>query len=107
MTIRFAPARNRPSFMSVLTRGSWSQARLPANDNGVPPAAEREMLVDALRHFAGHGLGAALRARENALAAHHAGDAAGFAQWRSICEMLDRRMAARLPAISGRDALSS
>lgn len=63
-----------------------------ANDSD-DGAGREEVLHDALRHFAAHGLGAAERAHRNATSAFFAGDSAGYRRWMAICRMLDRRLA--------------
>jgi len=79
----------------------WPALTRAANDNAslrtVPArtaAAFDPLLVDALRHFATHGLGAvdaALNEAEQALAA---GDGAAQAHWLAITQLFDRRRAA-------------
>ena len=94
MTIRFAaavPASVHPLVKPFL-RGSLGN---PANDNGAGVAPDA-MVIEALRHFAEHGLAAARHARSKARAAHAARDDAGYAYWLKVCRQLDRRMAATL-----------
>ena len=62
------------------------------------------VVIEALRHFARHGLCAAQRARDNAVAAHRSGDLAGYDWWLCVCRTLDRRMA---DALVNRTALHS
>ena len=94
MTIRFAaPPRAWAPRLNPHEIGT--ACRLPANDNGAERASDA-MLHAALRHFAEHGLAAALRARKQAEAAHAAGDRQGYQWWLEICRALDRRMASEL-----------
>lgn len=98
MTIRLAPA-TQGSHAAV---SRWVHALLPArpaNDNGCAQGDER-MLWEALRHFADHGLHAALEAAESAQAALDAGDEEGFEWWLSICRMLDRPLGDRLARVA-------
>lgn len=93
MTIRFAKAT--PGYSAVIARRVCLLAPIsPANDNGV--AGDERMMWEALRHFADHGLHAALEAAETAEAALESGDQDGFEWWLSICRMLDRPMGDRL-----------
>lgn len=102
MTIRFAAARPGPS--AVLSRNACAAVPLfPANDNG-PAVVSDPVVIEALRHFARHGLCAAQRARDNAVAAHRSGDLAGYDWWLCVCRTLDRRMA---DALVNRTALHS
>ncbi|HKT84522.1 MAG TPA: hypothetical protein VJQ77_00390 [Novosphingobium sp.] len=67
-------------------------------------ANDERVLVEALRHFARHGISAAIHARANAEAAHAADDGEAYDWWISICRQLDRRMAdafARRMAVRG------
>lgn len=118
MTIRFAPAWGGKS--PAIMRALCPSAPLGAvNDNGrdalsdraarrviaaysTPPgqtrlrakaANDQQLLVEALRHFARHGLSAASHARANAQAARAARDEDACQWWISICRQLDRRMA--------------
>ena len=95
---------HRPAAM-IRTSGAGQAPRKvrAANDN--PRRTDEAMLGSALRHFARHGLRAAVVARTNAEAAHAAGDRAGCDHWLVICATLDRRMAIALAARIGRDAL--
>lgn len=94
MTIRFATATTGHS--SVIARTlQMSVPACPVNDNGDAAggsAGDERMLWEALRHFARHGLHAALEAAESAEAALEAGDTEGFEWWLSICRKLDRKM---------------
>ena len=110
MTIRFAAAWGGRS--PAIVRALCPSAPLSAaNDNrhenlrrvvaaytapSVPPqpaANDERLLTEALRHFARHGISAAVRARANAEAARAADDDEACQWWISICRQLDRRMA--------------
>ena len=97
MTLHFAAARSsvRSPVARALARRSISRA---ANDNGDPAenGGNDQMLHAALRHFAEHGLGAALEARKQAEKAFFAGDRATYNWWIGICRTLDRRLAEEL-----------
>jgi hypothetical protein len=95
MTIRFATAR--PIAAPVhLTRGALGRiAARAANDNG-DLARQDQVVRDALRHFAEHGLNAAADAGQRARAAHRGGDRAKLRHWLQICAALDPRRAAGL-----------
>ena len=61
---------------------------------GQPQAAnDQRLLIEALRHFARHGISAAAQARANAEAARAVADDEACQWWISICRQLDRRMA--------------
>ncbi|KHK93137.1 hypothetical protein [Novosphingobium malaysiense] len=77
---------NRPS---TPLRRSNRPAR-PANSNC---DGHDQVLAEALRHFARHGLGAAVKACEEAEQADACGDSDSREQWLSICRHFDRRMA--------------
>ena len=96
MTLRFAapPEALAPRLSPRRIR---EVCGLPANDNGGARPSDA-MLHAALRHFAEHGLAAALRARKQAEAAFFAGDRQGYQWWLEICRALDRRMASELRA---------
>lgn len=69
-----------------------------ANDNPHPNSGNRQrafdpLLIDALRHFARHGLDAAPRARSAAQAALAGGSQTGFDHWVAITGMFDPRLA--------------
>jgi hypothetical protein len=88
MTIRFATA-NRGS--AIIARSFHAPAKLcPANDNR--EIGDDRVLWAALRHFARHGLAAAMKAADSAQAALEAGDQDGFKWWLAICRTLDRRI---------------
>lgn len=94
MTIRYSAAL--PSVRNYAPKGV---GRLPvvraANDN--PRDVRNDpVLRAALRHFAGHGLGAAADARHRALTAARNGDQDGYSWWLGVCAKLDRRMAGSL-----------
>lgn len=67
-----------------------------ANDNGQIGTHDSKVLDASLRYFAKHGLSAAAEAHKQAEACFHAGDAAEYSWWLSICRMLDQRMATKL-----------
>jgi len=101
MSIRFSAARSEtnPAIMRVLCPVAPLDA---ANDNLRDrrrrpdwPAArvDPSNLPDALKHFARHGLSAALQARLKAEAARAEGDEVACARWLGICRQFDRRMA--------------
>lgn len=105
MTIRFTAACRE--IQGPLTRFLQVSVYLtPANDNPAErkpllrtvssPSAKVEnaaTLAKALMHFARYGLSAAAHARNNAQAAHAAGDCSQSNHWLEICGQLDRRMA--------------
>jgi len=95
MSVYFAAARrvDRSPVARALSRRAVPGS---ANDNGPGLLAADGDIAAALRHFAGHGLGAASNARCEAERALALGDHAGFRHWRAICRALDRRMAASL-----------
>jgi len=70
-----------------------------ANDNphtssgGKRQSAFDPLLIDALHHFARHGLDAAPRARSAAQAALAVGSQAGFEHWVAITGLFDPRLA--------------
>lgn len=100
MTIRLATASTGTN--SVIARALCSPvAFCPANDNG---GGDDHMLWEALRHFAEHGLHAALQAADAAQAALVAGDQEGFEWWLSICRKLDRKMGERLASLAAANA---
>ena len=97
MSIRFAPAagslHHLSAFVTAGRRTSGLRPR-PANDNAADrPAAFDPLLVDALRHFARHGLAAAPRAHRAATAALAAGEPAAFEHWIAITRCFDPRLA--------------
>ncbi len=98
MTVHFAAARStaRSPVARALARRAAGRA---ANDNGTADlltASNDQLLHDALRHFAQHGLGSARAARKQAEAAMQAGDNQGYEWWLGICGTLDKRMADQL-----------
>ncbi|MCT2559104.1 hypothetical protein N0B51_08930 [Tsuneonella sp. YG55] len=94
MPLRFAPARTitRSPIARALARRAVERA---ANDNGDLGPADDAMLYGALRHFATHGLGAALAAATEAERALAAGDRQAHDWWLGICRTFDRRLADR------------
>jgi hypothetical protein len=64
-----------------------------ANDNGAGKSTDPAIVEAALRHFAGHGLGAAGAARHKAEQAFFANNQPEYRWWLEICRQLDRRMA--------------
>lgn len=94
MTIRLATATTGSGSV-IARRLSSAVLQFPANDNA-EGAGDDRMLWAALRHFAAHGLHAAMQAADSAEAALEAGDDEGFAWWLSICRMLDRPLGERL-----------
>jgi hypothetical protein len=94
MSLRFAApslaplARLTPDAVEAAMRGC-------ANDNASEQPSDA-LLHAALRHFAAHGLAAAQHARQQAEAAHAAGDRATYEWWVEICRALDRRLARQL-----------
>lgn len=101
MPLHFAAARStaHSPVARALARKAHSRA---ANDNGDPAqmAAARSSFDNtmraALRHFAEHGLGAALAARQQAEQAHFTGDRESYRWWLGVCRTLDRRLADQL-----------
>ena len=101
MTIHFAAARStaRSPIARALARRALGRA---ANDNGgrkADPANDPAcdaLFHAALRHFAAHGLGAAMAARAEAERALAADDRQGYDWWLGICRTLDRRLAAQV-----------
>jgi hypothetical protein len=103
MSVRFASANHplRRLGWRAAGRGLIAPALARAsNDNGdalpvgTPRAAPFEpMLIEALRHFAVHGLASAEAALDEAEAASLAGDAQARAHWLAITSMFDRRRA--------------
>lgn len=91
MSIRLAAGQALAPLQSsaALTR---RMRRIFANDNGGATEAD-DMLHAALHHFGRHGLAAAKMALQEAATADAKGDAVAADYWRSICEMLDRRLA--------------
>jgi len=68
--------------------------RLTRNNRKRPDLSmDGQILTDALRHFAVHGLSAASSARSHAITAQSMGDEASRDHWLEICRKLDRRMA--------------
>lgn len=94
MPLRFSPARTITGspIARALARRSLARA---ANDNGDPGVKDDAVLHAALRHFAAHGLGAAMTALREAQRAEADGDLQANAWWMGICRTLDRRLADR------------
>lgn len=82
------PATRRQTRRMALARTA------PAGEAALQPADLDAALAAALMHFARHGLSAATLARDEALAAHAAGDESAEIRWLEICRRLDSRMAA-------------
>ncbi len=105
MTVHFAAARctTRSPIARALARRATGHA---ANDNGdrAQPTNDK-MLHAALRHFANHGLGAALEARKLAEAAFEEGDLRAYEWWLGVCRTLDARLAAQLHRATQNNAL--
>lgn len=95
MPIRFATARPLIAPVHLTRRALGRIAARAANDN--PDSGQQdEVLRDALRHLAKHGLSAAEDAARRAQAAHDRGDAIGLRHWLRICAALDPRRAAAM-----------
>jgi hypothetical protein len=102
MSIRLAPAHDpaRLAGRKADGRGLVTRVRvMAANDNGEAagasaPGAFEPVLVEALRHFARHGLDAARVAHAEAARAAGEGNAPVADQWIAITGMFDRRLAA-------------
>lgn len=94
MTIRFASA-NPAAGAFVTSAHGTALIKRAANDNARVRSHGQhdDLLRDALKHFARHGLRAAEVARQNAEQAFFAADRATYHHWLEICRMLDRRMA--------------
>ena len=98
MSIRFAPARGSrhdlcAHVLNPRQAAQWRQHA--ANDNPFAAGAARfdPLLVDALQHFARHGLNAAPRAQVAASGALAAGHHAEFDHWLAITRLFDARLA--------------
>lgn len=101
MPIRLAPAHDhaRIAGRQAAGRGLVTRVRvLAANDNAgeqvALPGAFDPVLVEALRHFARHGLDSARIAHAEAARSAREGNQPGAAQWIAITRMFDRRLAA-------------
>ena len=104
MSIRLAPACNpaRSAGRNAGASGLLNRVRvMAANDDHAVPGTQGAdgtafdpVLVDALRHFARHGLDAARVAHAEAERERLAGNGAGAAHWVAITGMFDRRLAA-------------
>lgn len=105
MSVRFASANHpaRRLGWRAAGRGLIAPALARAvNDNGLVAGDSAEgaahfdpLLVDALRHFAVHGLASANAAMDEAHEARARGDASEQDHWLAITRMFDRRLAAR------------
>ena len=103
MSVRFASANHplRRLGWRAAGRGLVAPALARAgNDNGdalsgadVRAAPFEPVLIEALRHFAVHGLASAEAALGEADAASVAGDAQNRTHWLAIASMFDRRRA--------------
>jgi hypothetical protein len=100
MTIHLATARTAALRWLIPVATDLLVARA-ANDNAEPGIRD-DVLRDALKHFARHGLGAAEQARHEAERAFFAGDRKAYQHWLAICRTLDRRMAAAVQFRTGR-----
>ncbi len=105
MSVRFASANHPARRLGWRAAGRGLIAPLlarAANDNFRPGSALAPaglafdpLLIDALQHFAVHGLAAAEVAVDQAAEARTRGDANGQDHWLAITQMFDRRLAAR------------
>lgn len=107
MSVRFAStnhpgrrlgwrAAGRGLIAPVLARAANDNAALRAIGNDAAIAGRFDpLLVDALRHFAVHGLACAAAARDAADEAAARGDDDAKDHWLAITQMFDRRLAAR------------
>jgi hypothetical protein len=111
MPIRLAPAHDpaRNAGRHAAGRGLVTRVRvMAANDNGAAATEDAAaggfdpLLVDALRHFARHGLDSVRIAHDEARRSAHEGNGPGAAHWIAITGMFDRRLAA-----SARSTLAS
>ena len=91
MPVYFAAARSVAAspVARVLAKRALPQA---ANDEASDPVADATLRA-ALLHFAGHGLGSAGAAHEQARRAFVLGDTAAGREWAAICAAFDRRLA--------------
>lgn len=95
MPVRFATARPLVSPVH-LTRGALGRIAARAANDNADSERQDQVVREALRHFARHGLNAAQDAAERAQDAHARGDAAGLRHWLQICAALDPRRAAAM-----------
>lgn len=100
MSVRFAAPvfafgakMNRATIYGVTRKAINDNPTSDLSDNVDTGAPQSQALDAALRHFAEHGLAAALNARKHAEKALAAGDDATCDKWLEICRALDRRMA--------------
>ena len=94
MTVHFAAART-PSTSAVARILNRRRVRGAANDN-YTAMGDDTLLAAALRHFATHGLRAAIAAKDEAERAFLTGDREQYLWWLGICRTLDRRMGAAM-----------
>lgn len=102
MSIRLAPAHDpaRTAGRHAAGRGLVTRVKvMAANDNHGDASSEPlggfdPVLVEALRHFARHGLDSARVAHAEATRAAGAGNAPVAEEWIAITGMFDRRLAA-------------
>ncbi len=106
MSVRFAStnhpvrrlgwrAAGRGLIAPALARAANDNGPLQA-DTGAATLAFEPLLIDALHHFAVHGLAAASAAMEQAGDAAAEGDADARDHWLAVTRMFDRRLAARV-----------
>jgi hypothetical protein len=91
MSVSFAPVRS-PDRLVAARLGRTTIPASPANDNG-DDQADARVLDAALRHFAVHGLGAAVAACAEAEAHWQRGDRRAAENSLAICRTLDKRLA--------------
>jgi hypothetical protein len=101
MSLRFAAAGSGEC--SVVARVLTTPPLRAAANDGEQALSRQQLLREALRHFAKHGLGAAERARRNAEVAFFAGDRAAYLHWMAIGRALDSRLADINPGTRTRD----
>lgn len=105
MSVRFASANHpvrrlgwraagRGLIAPALARAANDNA-LPMADNAAPPQRFDPLLIEALRHFAVHGLAAADAASDGAREAVRRGDCRETDHWLAIARMFDPRLANR------------
>lgn len=93
MTIRFASATTAVSAYVTSAHGALTGRAANDNFGALVRGDHADLLRDALKHFAMHGLRAAEVARQNAERAFFADDRTAYRRWLEICRTLDRRMA--------------
>lgn len=105
MSVRFASANHpvrrlgwraagRGLIAPALARAA-NDNLLPVADNAAPPHRFDPLLIEALRHFAVHGLAAAHAASDGARDAVSRGDCGETDHWLAITRMFDPRLANR------------